>query len=224
MGDFNQRSDYRNNKSSDSSERDLLNKTDNKKSSSEFYFYKNPDNSVERVELRVKPAYSDRRVEELRDSRQHPANHSPSPERRSRISSPLLQRRHPGYSSPGQQRKSLEVSVPQVPVTFATNSLQRPRRVNSSQRWSGENIVTVSNTNLGFHSPQVNRRSVPLESGSPLLQRHRLGTLGDIDNTNIICSVPGSPLRSSTSVLASLDKSILQIRYLILSLPLNRMR
>ena len=223
VGDFNQRSDYRNNKSSDSSERDLLNKTDNKKSSSEFYFYKNPDNSVERVELRVKPAYSDRRVEELRDSHQHPASHSPSPERRSRISSPLLQRRHPGYSSPGQQRKSLEVSVPQVPVTFATNSLQRPRRVNSSQRWSGENIVTVSNTNLGFHSPQVNRRSVPLESGSPLLQRHRLGTLGDIDNTNSIGSVPGSPLRSSTSVLASLDKSILQIRYLILSLPLNRM-
>ena len=65
----------------------------------------------------------------------------------------------------------------------------------------------------GYHSPQVTRRSVPLDKGpasSPLLLRHRHLTADTSNNNNSLG--PGSPLRSSTSVLASLDKSILQIR------------
>ena len=68
----------------------------------------------------------------------------------------------------------------------------------------------------GYHSPQVSRRSVPLDKGpasSPLLLRHRHLTADTSNNNNNNISLgPGSPLRSSTSVLASLDKSILQIR------------
>ena len=188
-------SSSRNNRSSD---REITTNSESKKSSgSEFYFYKNPDNTVERVELRQKPGlFPDRRVEELRDC-QSPRQ-SPAPERRSRLSSPLLQRRQPGYQSPGQLRKSLEVSVPQVPDNF---SLQRQRRSGSSQRWSGDN----SNL-LQYHSPQIQRRSVPLEVSSPLLTRHRPAP----DHP----PVSGSPFKTAppTSVLASLDKSILQIR------------
>ena len=109
VSDFNSRSDPRNNRSSEPPS-DYNTTSENKKS--EFYYYKNPDNSVERVELRQKISsglFPDRRVEELRDTRQ--SSHSPTPERRSRLSSPLLQRRQPGYNSPGQQRKSLEVRV-----------------------------------------------------------------------------------------------------------------
>ena len=196
VSDFNSRIDSRNNRSS---EREITINSDNKKTSSEFYFYKNPDNTIERVELRHKPGlYPDRRVEELRDS-QSP-RHSPTPERRSRLSSPLLQRRQPGYtgySSPGQSRKSLEVAVPQVPDNYSSSSLQRPRRVGSGQqRWSGDNANL-----LQYHSPQVARRSVPIEISSPLLSRHR-------DH-----HPPSSPAKAhNTAVLASLDKSILQIR------------
>lgn len=189
VSDFNSRIDSRNNRSS---EREITINSDNKKSSGEFYFYKNPDNTIERVELRHKPGllYPDRRVEELRDS-QSP-RHSPTPERRSRLSSPLLQRRQPGHS-PGLLRKSLEVAVPQVPDNYSTNSLQRR---SGQQRWSGDN----SNL-LQYHSPQVQRRSVPIEISSPLLTRHR-------DH-----HPPSSPARAhNTAVLASLDKSILQIR------------
>ena len=166
MSDFNPRSDYRNNtRSSESSDREILSNTDNRKASSEFYFYKNPsDNTVERVELRSKASgvNSNRRVEELRDS--HPSRHSPSPERRSRsrLSSPLLQRRHPGgQGSPGPQRKSLEVAVPQVPGCYSTNSLQRSRgRVSSgSARWSGGGEA-VTNSNLVYHTPQVGTPSI----------------------------------------------------------------
>ena len=65
----------------------------------------------------------------------------------------------------------------------------------------------------------MSRRSVPIEvSGSPV-PRHRLVTQAQGDTAAIISSgfsssatLPGSPLRSSSSVLASLDKSILQIR------------
>ena len=63
---------------------------------------------------------------------------------------------------------------------------------------------------------QVSRRSVPIEvSGSPL-PRRRLMAQAQGDTASSISSLatlPGSPLRSSTSVLASLDKSILQIRW-----------
>ena len=167
--DFNPRSDYRNNtRSSESSDREIISNSDNRKASSEFYFYKNPtDNSVERVELRSKPSglNSNRRVEELRDS--HPSRHSPSPERRSRsrLSSPLLQRRQPGgqgsQGSPGPQRRSLEVSVPQVPGSYCSNSLQRPRRVSSgSGRWPGAG-EGVANSNLVYHTPQVGRGPEP---------------------------------------------------------------
>merc|ERR1712137_732310 len=73
---------------------------------------------------------------------------------------------------------------------------------------------------MGYHTPQVSRRSVPIEvCGSPLLSRHRLVTPAQGEAASNISSsftssatLPGSPLRSSTSVLASLDKSILQIR------------
>ena len=160
VSDFNPRSDYRNNtRSSESSDREILSNSDNRKASSEFYFYKNPsDNTVERVELRSKAPglNSNRRVEELRDS--HPSRHSPSPERRSRsrLSSPLLQRRHlGGQGSPGPQRKSLEVAVPQVPGGYSTNSLQRSRRLSSgSGRWPGPG-EGASNSNLVYHTPQV---------------------------------------------------------------------
>ena len=144
---------------------------------SDFLFYReNRDTrdspQPERLELRA------RRVGELSER----PSLSPGPERRSRLSSPLLQRRHPGLGSPATQRRSLEVSSPRVPGIYSSNSLQR-RRTNNFQH-----------PQHPLHSPQVNRRSVPLEQNSPYLQR-RL-TLD----------------RSSTAVLASLDKSILQIR------------
>ena len=67
---------------------------------------------------------------------------------------------------------------------------------------------------------QVSRRSVPIEvCGSPLISRHRLVPQAQGEAASNISSsftssatLPGSPLRSSSSVLASLDKSILQIR------------
>ena len=132
----------------------------------------------ERLELRA------RRVGELlvRPSQ------SPGPERRSRLSSPLLQRRQPGFPSPASQRRSLEVSSPRVPPgCYSTSSLQRRRPDTTDQ-------PHLHNLQPPHYSPQVNRRSVPLEQNSPYLQR-RL-TLE----------------RSSITVLASLDKSILQIR------------
>ena len=111
VSDFNhQRSGHRNNRSSESSEREQR-----KAESREFYLYQHPDNSVERVELRPKPGlYSDRRVEELRDS-PAPEGAPAHPRPRSRLSSPLLQRRQPGQASPALQRRSVEVAVPQVP-------------------------------------------------------------------------------------------------------------
>ena len=158
VSDFNhQRSGHRNNRSSESSERE------HKKASSEFYLYQHPDNSVERVELRPKPGlYSDRRVEELRDSPAPAPGLRPSPEGahprpRSRLSSPLLQRRQPGQASPALQRRSVEVAVPQVPQqvpqqvagVFSSNSLQRPRRVSSGSgtRRPGSSEVRASATN-----------------------------------------------------------------------------
>ena len=165
VSDFNhQRSGNRNNRSSESSEREQR-----KAESREFYLYQHPDNSVERVELRPKPGlYSDRRVEELRDSPAPAPGLRPSPEGahprpRSRLSSPLLQRRQPGQASPALQRRSVEVAVPQVPqvpqvplqvqqqVTgvFSSNSLQRPRRVSSGSgtRRPGSSEVRPSATN-----------------------------------------------------------------------------
>ena len=76
------------------------------------------------------------------------------------------------------------MSSPRVPSTYSTNSLQRSRTNTQLQHQQLQ----------PHYSPQINRRSVPLEQNSPYLQR-RL-TLD----------------RSSTAVLASLDKSILQIR------------
>ena len=122
---------------------------------------------MERVELRT------RRLGELKVSP------SPGQERRSRLSSPLLQRRQTGCNSPVSQRRSLEVASPQVPDIFSTNSLQR-RKLTLQQP---------------HHSPQLTRRSVPLEHGSPFLHRRLM-----VDT------------HRSAAVLASLDKSILQIR------------
>ena len=96
----------------------------------------------------------------------------------------LLRRQVQGYSSPVAQRRSLEVASPQVPNIYTTNSLQRRRLQPHSQ----------AQHHQAHHSPQLNRRSVPLEQGSPYLQRRLT-----MD-------------RSSSAVLASLDKSILQIR------------
>ena len=160
VSDFNhQRSGHRNNRSSESSEREQR-----KAESREFYLYQHPDNSVERVELRPKPGlYSDRRVEELRDS-PAPEGAPAHPRPRSRLSSPLLQRRQPGQASPALQRRSVEVAVPQVPQqvqhqvpqvlqqvagVFSSNSLQRPRRVSSGSgtRRPGSSEVRASATN-----------------------------------------------------------------------------
>ena len=152
--------------------------------SSDFGFYQQGGQGGqggERLELRA------RRVGELLVR----SSQSPGPERRSRLSSPLLQRRQPGFSSPASQRRSLEVSSPRVPpvppVCYSTSSLQRRRPDKTDQ-------PHLHHLQPPHYSPQVNRRSVPLEQNSPYLQR-RL-TLE----------------RSSITVLASLDKSILQIR------------
>ena len=165
------------------------------------------------VDPRQKPnQFPDRRVEELKGRVER--THSPSPERR-RLNSPLLNRRRDSQS-PAPQRKSLEVPPPQVPQWkadfFSSNSLQRKRNKSPySVRWSSDN-----------QSPQLNRRSI--EITSPFLRRKddnykdrhsadlnnlQIGT-EKVDNQSI--GRQGSTLNQSGTLLASLDKSILQIR------------
>ena len=110
----------------------------------------------ERLELRA------RRVGELLV---RGPSQSPGPERRSRLSSPLLQRRQPGFSSPASQRRSLEVASPQVPSIFSTNSLQRRRLQQSS-------AAALHHPHHHLYSPQLNRRSQgPLDQRRLTLDR-----------------------------------------------------
>ena len=165
------------------------------------------------VDPRHKPSqFPDRRVEELKGRVER--THSPSPERR-RLNSPLLNRRRDSQS-PAPQRKSLEVPPPQVPQWkadfFSSNSLQRKRNKSPySVRWSSDN-----------QSPQLNRRSI--EITSPYLRRkddnYKDRHSADLNNLqtgsekvdNQSPSRPNSVHLQSGTLLASLDKSILQIR------------
>ena len=205
--DFNPRSiDYSNKKSDFHS--------DNKKAS-EFTYFKNCEPSpILGLDTRQKTSqFPDRRVEELKGRVDRA--HSPSPERR-RLNSPLLNRRRDSQS-PAPQRKSLEVPPPTVPQWkadfFSTNSLQRTRNKSPySVRWSSDN-----------QSPQLNRRSI--EITSPYLRRkddnYKDRHSADLNNLQICpekvdnqtLGRQGINHIQSGALLASLDKSILQIRW-----------
>ena len=118
--------------------------------------------------------------------------------------------------SPAPQRKSLEVPPPQVPQWkadfFSTNSLQRKRNKSPySVRWSSDN-----------QSPQLNRRSI--EITSPYLRRkddnYKDRHSADLNNLQICPEKVDNQTVGrqainhiqSGALLASLDKSILQIR------------